>query len=355
MRLDPLAGAPAHVSMVDGFDDASIDIAVWGTKVENGGTAITESGGFLTIANAAGAAGISYLPTLHNYGDYIVCQVEITVVDGEAAGDGERCEASLVWYKDAENYIKWGVYRDTGEALNSSGFIRYNIDGAGESFADITGVNVDNDSHTFKIIKHASQVEIYYDGVYQTGLAFPEIINYNVRLEAGTQNAGDTIDIDFDNFKMFNHTDPFGTDITSVNTDLETIAALLNGSNITAGSGTLSIPLNGVEYAIEFTTAIFGSVFEVTFIADLDAANGFDTNAKANCVLDVGIFKEFGGAYPSLPQDTYAWQKDVTLDRNVDVDHIRCAENTKITFEVDLIPDDTISVPYRYIVRRLKT
>lgn len=388
MRVDPYDGAPRHVSMVDGFDDASIDTAVWGTKVENGGTGITEAGGFLTIANAAGDAGISWLPTLHNYGNYIICQAEITVVDGEATGDGERCEASLVWYKDADNYIKWGAYRDTSEAVNSSGYLRYNIGGAGETAVDVTSAVIDNSAHTFKLVKHESQILVYYDGDYQTGFAFPEVLDYAIRLEAGTETNGDTIDIDFNDFKLYNHTDPFGTDLTNVTTGITTIQGLLeNGTyglsaletlvddlesrlsatragyldnlahyGITVGSGTLQIPLNSVEYAVEFTTATWGSVFELTFIADLDKnSSGFDTNAKANTVLEIKIYKEFSAAYPSLPQDIWAIQKDVTLDRNVDIDHIRCAQDTKIAFEVDLVPDDTIDVPYTYIVRRLKT
>ena len=419
MRVDPYSGVPSHTSMVDGFDDADIDSAVWGTKVENGGSGVDETGGFLTITNAAGAAGISYLPSAHEYGNYSICNVGITVVDGEAAGDGERCEASLVWYKDADNYIKWGVYRDTGGAVNSSGYLRYNIGGAGEVATDITSAVIDNDEHTFKLIKHESQIEIYYDGEYQTGFAFTDLINYNVRLEAGTENAGDTIDIDFDNFKMLNAVDPFGTDLTSVNsdlttiltrfsavragyidlladgtvglaaiealvddletrlsatragyldylangtyglsalnTDLDAIIASLAGGTVTVGTGTMTLT-NTDAVALEFTTGTWGSAFELSFFADLDkATTGFVDHAAADTIIEVSYFSKIESAYPDLPQDIFAYQEGNTVDRNITIDFLRCGSDTKIVLQLDKVPTDDVSIPYRYIIRRIKT
>ena len=383
------------MSCVDRFDDAKIDSAIWGTKVEENDTLITETGGELKFANAAGTAGLSYLPAKSAWGIYAIIEVKIQVADGEAAGDGERCEASLHLYKDDDNYVKFGVYRDTSGAVNSSGYIRYNIDGAGEASSDLTAAIVDNDVHTFKIIKHESGIEFYYDNTYAGSFAFPELINYITRLEAGTENAADTIDIRFDDFKLYNNADPFGTDLSGVDADLTTLLSRLSAARagyldylnngtyglsaiqtlldtrlsaaragyldnlqhyaITTGSGTLQISTTDMT-TVEFTTATYGSVFELTFIADLDkATTGFDARGAASTILEISIWKEYAGTYSTLPQDLYAYQKDVTLDRNIDIDHVRCAQDTKIGIQLDTVPDTTpAEIPYTWIVRRLK-
>lgn len=424
MRVDPYSGVPNFTSLVDRFDDANVDTNVWGTAVTPGGTAISEVGGELRFLCAAGAAGLSYLPSKYRFGNYSIVEVQIKVVDGEIGGDGERCEVSAHLYKDDDNYIKWGVYRDTSEAVNSGGYLRYNIAGAGEGAVDVTAVAIDNNYHTFKLILYESAVEVWYDNDYQTSFAFPDLINYEVRLEAGTQNAGDTIDIRFDTFKMLNLADPFGTDLTGVTGDLATLLTRLSavragyldnlniggvvasGTNLTThdtnlgthdtnltnhntsltnheasqsthrtflttnwtaaraayldnlaghqvnvpGSGTLVLT-NANAVALEFTTATHGSVFELTFIADI---NEVDTNGAADTILTVTMWKKFAGAYPTLPNDIYAWQKDATLDRNMDLDHIRCGEDTKIQFKLDLVPGANVNIPYRYIIRRLR-
>jgi len=413
MRLPPYAGTPSHVSVADRFDDASLDTAVWGTKVEVGGTGISEVAGELKIANAAGALGLSYLPSAFKWGNYAIIEVELQTVDGEAGGDGERCEASVHLFKDDDNYIKWGVYRDTSEAVNTGGYLRYNIAGAGEVAVDVTVAVVDNNQHTFKLILYESAVELWYDNTYQTAFAFPGMINYEIRLEAGTQDAGDTIDIRFDTFKALNMVDPFGTDLRSVTTDLTTLLTRLSAvragyldyladgtyglaaietlvddletrlSAVRAGyldyladgtyglaaietlvddletrvpivsapgSGTITLT-NAAAVAVEFATATFGSVFELTFIADL---NEVDTNGAADTILTVTMWKKIGGAYTTLPNDIYAWQKSATLDRNMDLDHIRCGEDTKLQFKLDLVPGANVDIPYRYIIRQLK-
>jgi len=201
-----------------------------GPAVEAGATLIAEivPEGELKISNAGGvAAGLSYLPAKFKWGNYSITEVQIKVVDGEVGGDGERCEASVHLFKDTDNYIKWGVYRDTSEAVNSSGYLRYNIDGAGEVAVNVTGIVVDNAYHTLKLAKYESAVEIYYDDDYRTGFAFPGLVNYTLRLEAGTQDAGDRIDIRFDNLKMLNVIDPFDENVTA---DLTTLLTRLSAA-----------------------------------------------------------------------------------------------------------------------------
>ena len=381
MRVDPYSGIPKYTSLVDRFDDTDIDTNTWGVAVTPGGTGISEVAGELKFLCAAGAAGISYLPMKYKFGNYTITEVQITVTDGEGGGDGEHCEASLCYRKDDDNYIKLGVYRDTSEGANSGCFLRYNAAGAGEIAVDVTAVAIDNVVHSFKLIKYENMIEIWYDGIYQTSFSFSTLTNYTARLEAGTQDAGDTIDIRFDTFKALNMVDPFVTDLTSVTTDLTTLLTRLSAVRAgyldyladgtyglaaietlvddletrvpivsAPGSGTITLT-NAAAVAVEFATATFGSVFELTFIADL---NEVDTNGAADTILTVTMWKKIGGAYTTLPNDIYAWQKSATLDRNMDLDHIRCGEDTKLQFKLDLVPGANVDIPYRYIIRQLK-
>jgi hypothetical protein len=393
MRVDPYAGQPGLISGVDRFDDSDIDLNTWGSPVESGDITITETGGELKIATTGVTAGFAYLQSKFGWGKYSIIEVSIEVTDGEAAGDGERCEASLNLWKETDVYLKWGVYRDTSEAVNSSAYLRYN-DGTGEVAVDCSGAVVDNTAHTFKLILFESAVELYYDSTYITSFALNNLVNYTCRLEAGNKTDGDTIDIRFDNFKIYNHADPFGTDLTGVesdltsiladtatmltrlsavragyldylasgtyglaalNTDLDAIIASLAGGNISQGTGTLTLT-NTNAVALEFATAIFGSVFELTFIADTaKATTGFEARAAADTIMTVEIYKKIESAYTTLPQDIWAIQKTTTNTRNIDINLVKCGEDTKIQLQLDKNPSADVAIPYRWIVRRLKT
>lgn len=393
MRVDPYAGRPGLISGVDRFDDSDIDLNVWEPPVESGDLAITETGGELKIATAGINAGFAYLQSRFGWGKYSMVEVSIEVTDGEAAGDGERCEASLNLWKETNVYLKWGVYRDTSEAVNSSAYLRYD-DGSGEVAVDCSGAPVDNAAHKFKLVIFESAIELYYDGTYITSLAFNNLVNYTCRLEAGSQSDGDTIDIRFDDFKIYNSADPFGTDLTGVesditnvladtatllarlsatrtgyidylasgtyglaalNTDLDAIIASLSGGNVSQGTGTLTLT-NTDAVALEFTTATFGSVFELTFIANTaKTTTGFEARAAADTIMTVEIYKKIEGAYTSLPQDIWAIQKTTTNTRNIDINLVKCGEDTKIQLQLDKNPSADVAIPYRWIVRKLKT
>jgi hypothetical protein len=108
--------------------------------------------------------------------------------------------------------------------------------------------------------------------------------------------------------------------------------------------------------ALEFTTAAFGSVFELTFIADTSkATTGFEARAAADTIMTVEIYKKIEGAYTSLPQDIWAIQKTTTNTRNIDINLVKCGEDTKIQLQLDKNPSADVAIPYRWIVRKLKT
>ena len=425
MRVDPYSGQPSLIAAVDRFDDGAIDLDTWVSPVESGDLEITEPGGELKIVTTGATAGIAYLQSRFRWGKYAIIEVKLKVGDGEAAGDGERCEASLNLWKETNVYLKWGVYRDTSEAVNSSAYLRYN-DGTGEVAVDCSGAPLDNVYHTFKLVIFESAVELYYDSTYITALAFNKLINYACRLEAGNQINGDTIDIRFDDFKIYNGADPFGTDLTGVesdltsiladtatlltrlsatragyldylangtyglsalntdldtlltrltsaragyidylanatyglsalNTDLDAIIASLAGDNISQGTGTVTLT-NTIAVGVEFTTATYGSVFELTFIANTaKTTTGFEARAAADTIMTVEIYKKIENAWPALPQDIWAIQKSTTNTRNIDINMVKCGEDTIVVLQLDKNPSADVEIPYRWIVRRLKT
>ncbi len=208
MSLDPWNARPTHAEIFDGFDDSTIDDKIWADPTIVGGTSIAETGGEIKIANAAGAAGISELVTEKNeYGRFLRISTDIKVVDGHQAADGEHCEASLVIYKDANNWIKFGPYRDTSEGINNAAYLRAKYAGTEEVIGiDITAIGTSY--KTFTVMLTERDILIYLDGIYRTSFSFPEMVGYYCKIEGGTNNAGDTLDIRANDFEVQNHVDP---------------------------------------------------------------------------------------------------------------------------------------------------
>lgn len=234
---DPYSGKPAQLSRIDGFDDDSISTNIWGTKVEDGSSLISETGGQLKIANdGGGTTGTSHLPSKYaDLGKMCRNSVDIKVEDGHEAADGEHFEASLVLWIDADNYIKFGPYRDTGEAINSNGYLRYNIAGAGEVVADIAGEAIDSAiKYTYSIVILEYEVLVYLDGIFETSFEFPDMIAYNAYLQAGTELDADVMDVRFDDYEVFQGFDPallsIGAMLVSFATDTSILLTRLTES-----------------------------------------------------------------------------------------------------------------------------
>jgi hypothetical protein len=184
--------------MYDNFGDSSIGTVEWGAAVTAGSTTVTETAPNLIIANTGvGTAGESYLPTYDTYGRFLILETYIEINNGEAAGDGERCDGYIGLWQDANNYVEWGPYRDTSEAINSRGYLKYNIAGAGETLVDADTTDLDNVARKYSIHVTGDMLYFYIDDVLITQLSFPRLNKYYVRLAAGTQNNTDIIDVRF--------------------------------------------------------------------------------------------------------------------------------------------------------------
>jgi hypothetical protein len=208
MPLDPWNAKPTHAEIYDSFDDSALNEAIWQDIIPTGDNVTSEASGVFRVYNAGGYAGISDLVTKYNdYGRFLRISADIKIVNGHEAVDGEHCEASLVLYKDTNNWIKFGPYRDFSEGLNHAAYLRVKYAGVEETIGiDITAI--DTDYRTFTLMLTETEISVYLDGVYRTSFQFPELVGYNCELSAGSNHDGDALDIHFNDFEVQNHVDP---------------------------------------------------------------------------------------------------------------------------------------------------
>jgi len=305
MSFDAWSGKPTKQELYDGFDDSDIDTNFWDTTI-NGDTSITETGGELKFVNAAGDAGISQVISKNNeFGKFQRISADITIEDGHEAGDGEHCEASLVLYKNSDNWIKLGPYRDTSKVLNHAAYLRLYIDGVEYNTGiDITAIGTAK--RTFTLMLTEQHIMVYVDGIYRTSFCFPEMIGYYCALEGGTDTNGDTLDIRFNDFEIQHHVDPVFIKLGEMLRSLldnpvgptaaqiadavwdeeqsghtvvatfgkyldQAISAITGGGSYTAIGDTASLT-STTPVVIEFLEATYGKVFQILMTLNVTGA-----------------------------------------------------------------------------------
>jgi hypothetical protein len=206
MTLDPFSGVPQNVEIFDGFDDSSLSRLMWAPldNCEQGGTKITETAGKLNIKNdGTEIAGISYLSTLHPYPRHIRISVDMEML----VSTGEHAEASLVLWKDTNNWMRFGMYRDTSEGINDMCYLRINFNGDLHDYRLAPSEVELNNNLTYTVALTEHSIILFYDDVFVTSFEWPELVNYYVWLEAGTQYGADTLHVAFNDFDVNNHFD----------------------------------------------------------------------------------------------------------------------------------------------------
>lgn len=278
MVYDPFSGIPQGIQEFDSFDDNAIGPLQWGTKVEVGSTVITESSGFLQIINSGvGVAGISYLPSLNKFSRHSRLSVDMGLYSWLT---GEHHEQSLVLYKDVDNWIKFGQYHDVSEAINSNCYLRMNVAGV------ITNVNLSSSAitvgepNTYSIALLEHTIICFMDEIVVTSFEWPEMVNYEIRLEAGTQFGADKMLSAFDYFDVNNNFDhatmQMGSRIRDIYEDIGTlttsIASLIAMYSPVTFSSTLTLnSLAPVD--IEFLAATYGNGFRISMGCNITGAH----------------------------------------------------------------------------------
>lgn len=197
MVADPAAGGPQFIQVMDNFNSASISANRWNAATVVGSTTVSISGGALHIINAgSGTKGISYLESKKMFPRFGRIGADIQAVDGSEAGDGDHFEASVVLYKDVNNWLKIGPYRDTSEGINYKAYLRVNVEGVEDTLV-LSGDPVDTTRHAYTLVLLEHEVLVYVDSVPITAFDWPELVNYTIRLEAGTTANADKCDAAF--------------------------------------------------------------------------------------------------------------------------------------------------------------
>ncbi len=271
---DPYNGAPDHIEVFDGFDDSVISTLLWAPKVEVGNTAITETGGVLKFANpGTGTLGRSFLKSLRAFPRHIRISVDIQLVDGSEAADGDHAESYLELYLDANNYIRYGQYRDTSDVVNSVAYLRVMSAGVLDEIA----VNVaacDAVNHTYTLVLLENTIMVYFDSILYTSFEWSSLLNYYITLGSATQNNTDKIDARFDCLEVQQ-----GFDFAIMNIGINThyILDVLNSSPIITDHDYTMLDdhvdlADASALGLEFLTANFGRVFRLSAVFNITGA-----------------------------------------------------------------------------------
>ena len=262
-----------EVKLFDDFDDESLSTSIWGTAAVTGSTTVTESSSApntLRIYNpGTGTTGTGYIHSVLTFGRNVSVRSKIEVYDGEAAGDGEQCLARIQLYEDSDNYVYFGPYRDTSAAINSRGYITYNIDNAGATTVDADTTNLDNIAREYRIDVTEENILFYIDDILIYTLKNASLNNFYIRPYGTTQNNTDVIDIRFDYVKVLRLSEE----------DRVTYKKLLQIQGGTDSIGTLVNSLNStmdMGYAVGSVTPTDGT--------ENDIYNDSDDTAFKHCV-----------------------------------------------------------------------
>lgn len=306
LPVDSNTANPTGISDFDGFQAASLDANRWDSKVEVGSTAISITSGELKfLNNGSGMAGISYLPTKQSFGKVWRISADLRL----NSFTGTHGDISLVLFKDADNFVKFGPYKSSA-GTNDNAYLRWTIDGVAQTAQSLAGRVIDTASnHTYTLAVLNNLILVFYDGDYKYAMSFPSMIDYSVRIEGGTWDNTDTIDARADDIDITNSfdalqmaiglmCDEIGTMVTDIykripgmELDIDYIRDNLGtfSPTITDISGTLTLA-NTTPVALEFGTATYGDHFSINLMADL---GGADIN---HCFL----FDASAGTYTDL-------------------------------------------------------
>ena len=298
------------VKLFDDFNDESLSTTLWGTAVVTGSTTLTESSSApntLRIQNAGGGTtGYGYIPSTLTFGRNVSVRSKIEVYNGEAAGDGEQCDARIQLYMDSDNYVYFGSFRDTSTTINSRGYIRYNIEGAGATNIDADTTDLDNIAREYRIDVTEENILFYIDDIIVYTLQDAAIDNFYVRLYAATENNADVIDIRFDYVKVLRLSEDrrlLLKKLLQIQGGSDSIGTLIGALDDTLdiGSSRASTVMDGSEQTLYENSASTPFIFSGGYI-DFTGANsgaGEDTTIKGYVKL------KSGGTYRLFYTETF--------------------------------------------------
>lgn len=276
LSIDVGNALPTGIQEYDGFDVTTIDDKRWKTPVKTGGMNLSQSGGYLVISNAAGAAGTAYLETINKFGKNWRISVDLFIDDLT----GSTGAISLVLYKNVNCYVRMGPYKSATVDCNC--YLQVKRSTEVEQAISLTSDVIDTTiAHSYSLIVLNQIIMVYYNGICVTSFPMEEMFNYSIRIEGSTSVDGVTLNAKANDYEIFHGPDALLMTIGGLskqnNMYLQSIIATLAGGIATdpiiadiAGNISLS---STTEAFLELTKAIYGKKFKVCFFADLEGTN----------------------------------------------------------------------------------
>ena len=319
--------------MHDNFNNNTINLEEWGTKVENSSTSINATKGYLKFTNAGtGTGGESYLPTKHKYGKGLSIESDICAWNGESSGDGERCKAFIELYKNVSNYVRFGLYRDESESINSKGYVWYKWTNLGnESLIDADNTSFGNIERNYRIDVTNNNLNFYLEDQLVAYLNYSHLDSYDVRLGAATQNAADVIDVRMDDFQINAYGQVYRDMISrlasiqggaeSIQTVYDNVESVLDYNEEGDSGWTLT---DGTEQTLYNATHTRPFFFE--------GGNINISNASSNASFVLKIYKMLGSGHDMLAKTTTDYGQNTT-NPIIEISDYPVRYGTKISIE----------------------
>jgi len=304
LPIDVGNALPTGIQEYDGFDVTTIDVNRWKTPVKTGDMNLAQSGGYLVISNAAGAAGTACLETVRKFGKNWRISSDLLIDDLVGATGA----ISLVLYKNASCYVRIGPYKTA--LVDCNCYLQVKRSTEVEQARALTSDVVDTTNiRSYTLIVLNQTIIVYYNGICVTSFPMEEMFNYNIRIEGSTSVDGTTLNAKANDFEIFNGPDTLlmatcglskqnntylmtidglskqnNTYLMTIDglskqnsTYLQSIIATLaggiaNNPRITDFAGNISLS-STTETFLELTKTVYGKKFKVCLFADLEGAN----------------------------------------------------------------------------------
>lgn len=276
LPIDVGNALPTGIQEYDGFDVTTIDVNRWKTPVKTGDMNLAQSGGYLVISNAAGAAGTACLETVRKFGKNWRISSDLLIDDLVGATGA----ISLVLYKNASCYVRIGPYKTA--LVDCNCYLQVKRSTEVEQAKALTSDVVDTTNiRSYTLIVLNQTIIVYYNGICVTSFPMEEMFNYNIRIEGSTSVDGTTLNAKANDFETFHGPDTLLMTIGGLskqnNTYLQSIITTLaggiaNNPTITDFAGTISLS-STTEAFLELKRTSFGKKFKVCLFADLEGTS----------------------------------------------------------------------------------
>lgn len=271
--MDVSRNLPTGMEIFDGFDVDEIDEERW-TKKENGSTTVKQASGELIFENLGeGSKGITYYESVNKYGKNWRITTDIKLEQAIPSAINGAIAATLMLFKDVNNYIKIGPLKTNTIDCNCYMWVK-----TGEETLEIVQPLVGDVTNTtefsnYTIIVLHDAIAIACNGIILTMFQFKELYNYSIVLSAETNSSTDVMTAKMNDFEALNSVDitqmKLGEYIKDTYKKVDDIIDRIGTSITNDISGNMVLD-SKTEVFLTFNKATYGKKFKVNLFGDLE-------------------------------------------------------------------------------------